>query len=192
MSDQQQEKVHIVFSNKEDRVKDTSYEQYIISQNQSLHEENRQLTKHLLELESLIEEHESDNSNADKRINLMKGLLKNFHEMNKMRKSQYILSRDLTSISRTTFHRYKENIDGVIASTYVFSFLSLILYYYYFDLYKFFAVFVYVFFICCILGSRGIILPCTKHIEKEIASIQHTIDETTKGQDYIHEFLDSC
>ena len=192
MSDQQQEKVHIVFNNKDERVKDTSYEQYIISQNQSLHEENKQLTKHLLELESLIEEHESDNDRADKRAELLKGLLKNFHEMDKMRKEQFTLSRTLTSITHSSLVTYRQRVRSTIFSYEGFSLLCLILFYYNFKLYDFIAVFIYIFMSMMIVENTSVTILPVKELENEIATLQKSIDATIKGQDYIHEFLDSC
>ena len=64
-------------------------EKHIINQNEVLFIENRQLSNKNKELSCKIEDMESYEDRSDNRTNTMKGLLKNFHEMDKWRKEIY-------------------------------------------------------------------------------------------------------
>jgi hypothetical protein len=57
------------------------HERYIILMNDTLQGDNRKLTKSLTDLESQIEELETDNSRMENSKTYMKGLLKNFIEI---------------------------------------------------------------------------------------------------------------
>lgn len=59
------------------------HERYIILMNETLQVDNRRLTETVTDLESQVEELESDNSSMEKSKTYMKGLLKNFIEMTK-------------------------------------------------------------------------------------------------------------
>ena len=83
------ETVNIFLGTKEQREKITSntsaQEQYIILQNDTLHKVNKALTTENTELSSRVEEMEAYEDRADSRTSTMKGLLKNFHEIDKWR-----------------------------------------------------------------------------------------------------------
>ena len=59
------------------------YERYIISQNNTLHADNKALTMELTQLRSRLEELEDVEDRADSRASNLKGILKNFHEISK-------------------------------------------------------------------------------------------------------------
>ena len=59
------------------------HERYIILMNETLQVDNRRLAGTVTDLESQVEELESDNSSMEKSKTYMKGLLKNFIEMTK-------------------------------------------------------------------------------------------------------------
>ena len=61
----------------------SSYERYIILMNDTLQLENKKNTTMIAELESSIEELNDEIGTSDVRNSNIKGLLKNFHEMNK-------------------------------------------------------------------------------------------------------------
>jgi hypothetical protein len=64
----------------------SSYEKYIILMNETLQDENRKLQAQIKDNESKISEYEEENENYDNSKRYTKGLLKNFIEIDKLRK----------------------------------------------------------------------------------------------------------
>jgi regulator of replication initiation timing len=85
--------------------KDGIYREYVISQNQKLHVENRQLREETKTLESRLEELEDEDATNSERISKLKLYVKNFHLINEDYKTllaqynHFMIRRDMIQYS---------------------------------------------------------------------------------------------
>lgn len=170
----------------------SSYEKYIILQNTTLQKENVQLKLRVSELESQAEEMEHDNDRSDTRANNMKGLLKNFHEMNNMRSSLHSALAFLFRTSELSLEafRYKATCHLRVLEAFLVCFLGLFAEYG--SIMEFSAVLFCLMIVVAFQESTLRNIPRLTHeaTEKRITQLLEDIKEVEKGQDYIHEFLD--
>jgi hypothetical protein len=171
----------------------TPFERYIISQNNTLHVDNKALTIEAAQLTARIEDLEGIEDRADTRASNLKGLLKNFHEVSKWQqetgeKRQLVIDSmrdDLRAYNiRLKFHtRILGTVLFVIAA-FSFEFCSTL---------AFALVATCAFIVVPFQESSRLNLPAFSYdkLGRQIAALQKEIAKADKANDYIHEFLDS-
>lgn len=174
------------------RSKDNNYENYVIVQNDILHKENRDLSGQVKELERRISEFEEDEGRAERRISNMKGLLQNFHAMNKTRKDiqerQEKIIRESVCDKNSYMFRAIKNL-RVLETIMVF-FIAVCCEYYSTEVAV--PVITLSLFVTAFQESLIYNFPKLEYsVEKAIINKKKKeIEDTEKGQDYIYEFLD--
>ena len=173
------------------------YEKYIILMNDTLQNENRNHITKIKELEDKIEEMETELGSAEIRNNNIKGLLKNFHEIDKWRKEKSDIETEIIVKTWMNTRNFKKNTDHDSQLLLIFIILIHAFYWY-------FSSFYYSF--CLLLNFGLMIIILKSYIEKlnktlklsnfsnklkRIDEINEEITNTLKAQDYIHEFLDN-
>jgi len=188
--------VNIYLANPKDRenvlAEAGSYQKYIILMNESLQSENRQQTIQIAQQAERIEGLEDDEDRADKRLNNVKGLLKNFNEMHKWEKEVAQTTASMLDDTRTSVNGFKHRarrhlyylqgallcfmalhveVFGAMESVSVGSILAVV-----------------VAFQISTLGN--LVLPSFPTKEKRVRELLNELKTTLAAQDYIHEFID--
>jgi glucan phosphoethanolaminetransferase (alkaline phosphatase superfamily) len=170
----------------------SSYENYVIIQNETLHKDNRRLNDLIKDLEFRISELEDDESRSERRVSNMKGLLQNFHAMNKTRQTLQEKQDDVITQTIQDKNLYlKKAIRHIrIMESVLLCFITFC--YEYYDIELFLPILS--FSLCITAFQESLIHNFPKFnytIEKMfIKNVKEEIKETEKGQDYIHQFLD--
>lgn len=182
-----------IFFKNDDVKKDTMdnaspYEKYIILMNETLQEENRYLHIKIRDNESKINELEEDNENYDNSKRYTKGLLKNFVELDKLRKQIHTIY----DIRNTD---YKEKIKklynyNIIFVYFIIAFVGFIWKINFFENYQFywftFNVFVNVYIIQVIFYK----LKVSDQYDAKITDIEKEIRKMNESQDFLNEYID--
>ena len=168
------------------------YEKHIINQNEVLFIQNRDLSDKNKELSCKIEDMESYEDRSDNRTNTMKGLMKNFHEMDKWRQEisdnqENILlnvNKDMKAFTyKARYHLRLLQALLLFSTSMCFEFL---------ETKCFITVFCLSLFVTAFQESTLLNLPRFEyHVERSrIKEINIEVNKAIKANDYIHEFLD--
>lgn len=169
------------------------YERYIISQNNTLHADNKALTLELTQLRSRVEELDDVDDRADSRASNLKGILKNFHEISKwqqeiMDKRRTVIAymqQDLDAYTnRLRFHSRILATMFLLLTGFAFEFC---------DGSAFALVATCTLIVVPFQESSRLNLPAFSYclLERRINSLEDEITKANQANDYIHEFLDS-
>lgn len=168
-------------------------QKYIILQNDYLHVKNQALLVESIDIKNTNVELEEDNDRLEKRIINITGILKNFHVQNN-------LYKELSQQEKKIFDNYCKDFSNFqskakyhlrILESFLLAFIGVC--YEYYDFKYFLPVLVV---IMCIIAFQESTMFNMRQISyrKEdwvkINSLKNEIDNITKAQDYIHEFLD--
>jgi len=195
--EEQKEIVNIYLSgrNKENVLEGASpQERYIILMNETLQTENRELKNFVKDLEIKNEEFEtdSDRSEVSKRYTI--GLIRNFAEIDKMRKDVVLKERNINKLNKihiVTFqNKAKEHLRYLQAI--LFSVFSLCWEFGMFSSEKFSFILFVVLFILSFIERlvQNITLPFHDKEGNEIEELMVEIKKITDAQDFLHEYLD--
>ena len=196
-SENKSESINIYLRNEEQKstiMNDLSAERkYIILQNDTLQAENREYSKKIKELENEIEELEIDSGKMEKSMTYIKGMLKNFVEVDRLYKKieveQVELQAKINKNNKSKKYTYfTEMIKYNLISILIFMIC------FYFDTYlTFFSftfdklLFVYIFY----EYNKSLNLN-TVVTHSVIEEARNKINEIHKAQDYISELIDNC
>ncbi len=169
------------------------YERYIISQNNTLHADNKALNLELTQLRSRVEELEDIEDRADTRASNLKGILKNFHEISKWqleiadkRKTViYHMQLDMKAYTdRLRFHSRILATMFLLLTLFAFEFCSGT---------AFALVATCTVIVVPFQESSRLNLPVFSYcrLERRIHNLEDEITKANQANDYIHEFLDS-
>jgi hypothetical protein len=166
---------------------------YIILQNDTLQAENREYSKKIKELENEIEELEIDSGKMEKSMTYIKGMLKNFVEVDRLYKKIEVEQTELQSkINKNNASKKYTYFTEMIK----YNLISIIFFMicFYFDTYfTFFAftfdklLFVYLFY----EYNKRLNLNTTL-THSVIEDSRNKINDIHKAQDYISELIDNC
>lgn len=167
-------------------------EKYIILMNDTLQSENRTNMLRLKELENQIEELEGDSERLETSNNNLKGLLKNFHEMDKWRREVNELELKIIKNHKKFINHYKYRATKHLRILQTLMLLFVAVYYEYFSFTQTLPLIVMFLIIASFQESTlyHLRLPIYNVEEKQLEALQTEINRTIKAQDYIHEFLD--
>lgn len=180
-------------SNSEKVLSDASpHERYIILMNDTLQAESKKLTTRVIDLESQIEELESDNDRMEKSKTYMKGLLKNFIEMTKWyveigTNYEIILSGITKEINSL---KYKATRHLRILQSIMIFFLGV--WYEYHEI----TIFLPIMFVVVMLLSFqestlwNLKISTYKSNKSKIRELSKEISDAEAAQDYIHVLID--
>lgn len=190
------ESINIVLNTadrRENIMKESSPEQkYILLQNEDLSAKNLDLLVRINLLETSAAEHEEEQARAESRVNNLKGLLKNFHEMDKIRK-------EISNYQRIMIHECRKDV-GVFKNCATlhlrylevcFTLFTAFCYEYYEFIY-FLPVFCLILVVVAFQESTLANLPSlhNEEMDNKRNELETRVEEIVKAQDYIHEFLD--
>jgi hypothetical protein len=168
------------------------HESYIILQNNTLHTQNRKLLEQVKVLETRLEELENIEDRADVRNNNLKGLLKNFHEMDKWRKE---VEKNLKEIIKNSemeveFFRWRATRHLRIFESIVLCFLAIC--FETLELIPFINILSFAMIVISFQEATlgNIPLLIYEKEENRVKELTNEITKAVKAQDYIHEFLD--
>ena len=169
------------------------YERYIISQNNTLHADNKALTMELAQLRSRLEELEDVEDRADSRASNLKGILKNFHEISKWQ-------QEIGDKRHTVIDSMQQDINAYTTRlkfhSRVLAIMLLLLTMFAFEFYggsAFALVATCTLIVVPFQESSRLNLPTFSYsqLERQIHGLQAEIVRANQANDYIHEFLDS-
>lgn len=191
----QEEKISIYFNNKDKKSEllDTAStsEKYIILMNDTLQLQNNQKDLLIKEQELQIEDFEEEIAKDEKNIVYLKGLLKNFHEMNKWYEELDKLNdKNFKNLEEQLKINYKFYIYKIrILESILIFFLSISYFFYNFtDFITTFLILSFVIYFQEFVIKAADVRITTK--EDRVKELKNKIQDTLKGQDYIFEFLD--
>lgn len=169
------------------------HEKYIILMNDMLQAENREYVSQIKELEERVEEMEAELGSTETRNNNIKGLLKNFHEMDKWRRELYKHEKKILNDTQNSVLSFKDRATRHLRVLQAILVLFVGLCFEYFPLFKFLPVLGMVMIIVAFQEStlHNLQLPLFPKEEQRINKLKEDITKTIKAQDYIYEFLDS-
>jgi len=201
MSEEQNKQINI-FLNSEEKTEQvlnnaTSYEKYIILQNDTLQIKNKQLEDEVSQLSTTNDELEDDNSRMETGKRYTKNLLKNFVELDKLRvkvdeeSSSYyksIKNKNIVFKNRLYKHiRIFQFFMSIISCLILFD-----------DEYSIQMFVNLVNLLCVVSFLESMMINSCKHIDiklvnnnKTIKNLNKDIKEITDCYDFIHEHLDN-
>jgi hypothetical protein len=168
------------------------HEKYIILMNDTLQTENRKLVVLVKEFEDRVEEMDSDLGQAETRNNNIKGLLKNFHEMDKWRDELNKLEEKMLVDTQKSIRAFKWKatkhlriLEGLLV---LFAGICFECY----PLLQFLPILGILLVVVAFQEStlRNLVLPTFEKDKTRVDELRKDITKTIKAQDYIHEFLD--
>jgi len=171
----------------------TPHEKYIILMNGTLHETNKELSEQVTSLSDTVAELEEDNRRMEISKTYMKGLLKNFAEVDKLRVKTTLNDEEQVKHIQC-IHMKMKNEDTLFRSGWVGCVIGLItLIYFTMDStpIEFFILFCGVILDFVLMTGRK-----TPDMKKAVfgatrKAIMDEITEITKGQDFLYEHLDA-
>tara|TARA_Y100000389_G_C17461868_1_gene522368 strand:- start:58 stop:657 length:600 start_codon:yes stop_codon:yes gene_type:complete len=172
---------------------DDTYKLYIIEQNNVLHLENTKLREETAELKNTIDNLEDESDFNTKRSSNLKGMIKNFHEIDKYRE-EYLIISDRIIDKQNKFLNYSKKESEKLQIIYgIIIIIFILLNYMLIDLLSSINI--------CIFGATNLYLynlklKDIKIVKFDSESVQknilaNKIKEIVKAQDYIHEFIDT-
>jgi hypothetical protein len=170
----------------------SSYERYIILMNDSLQLENKKNSSMITELETKVEELEDELGTSEVRNNNIKGLLKNFHEMNKWHSELDLQKSSILSKIQINMTQYKQKATKHVRIFEAALLVVLGLVYENYNIYDFVSMFLLLSIVVSFQESLllNLQVPVCTDENKRINELKEDILKTTKAQDYIHEFID--
>jgi len=166
---------------------------YIIDTNKNLHEKIEAQTEQINEYKVQNEELTEELENIEKKRNYIKGLLKNFHEMNKWNEQISVLEQKRFTTSKNFVAIYKSQANFHIRILHCLFLIVTGFLWEYSDNWH-----------TCFVGSFLIIIASfhyslmqnlrlciNEDVTKTIADLNKKKKELETAQDYIHEFLDN-
>jgi len=195
-SENKTESINIYLGNQETKssiLSDLSSERkYIILQNDTLHSENRTLNNKIIELENQIEELETDSGKMERSLTYIKGMLKNFVEVDKLYRT---LDKKQTEKQVKMEEKIKAIKSSFICQSFKYKIISLLIFLFFcilefhvisfiFDKFMFLYIFV--------LFFNNIRFKTDLQYETTIKELRLKIDEIHKAQDYISDLIDNC
>jgi hypothetical protein len=170
----------------------SSSEKYIIAMNSTLQQENKELRDSLTEANANNEELQSEVDSNDKAKVYMKGILKNFVEMDLKRRNVCNLYTKIISSLNSTFSSYKKKASYHLRIFELFLFLTCAVIYETMPFNFFFIIFttsaITVSFQEATMHS--FIIPTYVSESSHIKELLREIKVITDAQDFIHERID--
>ena len=172
----------------------TSYQKYIIYMNNDLQKDNRLYILKCKELESRIEELEDDNESMEKGRVYIKGLLTNFHEMNKWYKSINKHQTQVLNSTRRFVTDYKNNYIWKLRIVQLLFFCIVLTVYFFLNI-SYSTIIMFTTPVLVLISFHenyycNLVLPSFSTHENSIKDILCQIKKTEASQDYIYEFID--
>ena len=167
-------------------------EKYIILMNDTLQADNKRLTKQIDELENQVEELEGDIERMDKGKACLKGMLSNFNEIDKLSKQIVKIEKEMRCDTVDHINKNKKSFYELLRITEIV-FVAILLVSYYFNINT--SYFITPLAILCFLNIEtnisSIQPPRFPDKEARLKELAKEIIEANKGQDYIHELIES-
>lgn len=167
-------------------------EKYIILMNDTLQADNKRLTKQIDELENQVEELEGDIERMDKGKACLKGMLNNFNEIDKLSKQIVKIEKEMRCDTVDHINKNKKTFYELLRITEIV-FVAILLVSYYFNINT--SYFITPLAILCFLNIEtnisSIEPPRFPDKEARLKELAKEIIEANKGQDYIHELIES-
>lgn len=167
-------------------------EKYIILMNDTLQADNKRLTKQIDELENQVEELEGDIERMDKGKACLKGMLNNFNEIDKLSKQIVKIEKEMRCDTVDHINKNKKTFYELLRITEIV-FVAILLVSYYFNINT--SYFITPLAILCFLNIEtnisSIQPPRFPDKEARLKELAKEIIEANKGQDYIHELIES-
>ena len=167
-------------------------EKYIILMNDTLQADNKRLTKQIDELENQVEELEGDIERMDKGKACLKGMLNNFNEIDKLSKQIVKIEKEMRCDTVDHINKNKKSFYELLRITEIV-FVAILLVSYYFNINT--SYFITPLAILCFLNIEtnisSIQPPRFPDKEARLKELAKEIIEANKGQDYIHELIES-
>ena len=167
-------------------------EKYIILMNDTLQADNKRLTKQIDVLENQVEELEGDIERMDKGKACLKGMLNNFNEIDKLSKQIVKIEKEMRCDTVDHINKNKKTFYELLRITEVI-FVAILLVSYYFNINT--SYFITPLAILCFLNIEtnisSIEPPRFPDKEARLKELAKEIIEANKGQDYIHELIES-
>ena len=167
-------------------------EKYIILMNDTLQADNKRLTKQIDELENQVEELEGDIERMDKGKACLKGMLNNFNEIDKLSKQIVKIEKEMRCDTVDHINKNKKSFYELLRITEIV-FVAVLLVSYYFNINT--SYFITPLAILCFLNIEtnisSIQPPRFPDKEARLKELAKEIIEANKGQDYIHELIES-
>ena len=167
-------------------------ERYIILMNDTLQADNKRLTKQIDELENQVEELEGDIERMDKGKACLKGMLNNFNEIDKLSKQIVKIEKEMRCDTVDHINKNKKSFYELLRITEIV-FVAILLVSYYFNINT--SYFITPLAILCFLNIEtnisSIQPPRFPDKEARLKELAKEIIEANKGQDYIHELIES-
>lgn len=166
----------------------SSYEKYIILMNETLQDENRKLQAQIKDNESKISEYEEDNENYDNSKRYTKGLLKNFIEIDRLRKKIHDIydNRNFNNESKLKkLYNYNRLFEYFIIL--LIAFLWKVEFFESFQLYFYVStVFMYVYVIEVFFYK----MKTPTEYNDKIFETEKEIKKISDSQDFLNEYID--
>lgn len=163
---------------------------YIILQNDTLHSENRNLNNKINELENQIEELETDSAKMERSVTYIKGMLKNFVEIDKLYRIVDIKQTENQIKMQEKMKYLKLSFMCESFKYRVLSILFFIFCFYIGNSYLFFVFDKFLFLYIYINYVKKFNIDVQYEII--IKETRTKIDEIHKAQDYISDLIDNC
>lgn len=173
----------------------TSERKYIILQNDTLQSENKELVKKIKELEFQIEELETDSGKNETSIRYIKGMLKNFVEIDKIHKKIDVEQRDLKISNLKNQKITSDNRLFFIFAIIIYKILSSLLFVFClaFDLkILYFMLDKWLFAFILYKSIKKYKIEKVEYSSLKIEDLNRKIEEIRKAQDYINDLIDNC
>jgi hypothetical protein len=166
---------------------------YIILQNDTLQAENREYSKKIKELENDIEELEIDSGKMEKSMTYIKGMLKNFVEVDRLYKKIEVEQTELQSKININNESKKYTYFTELIKYNLISILIFMICFYV-DTYLTFVAFTFdkLFFVYIFYEYNKSLCRNTILTHSVIEETRNKINEIHKAQDYISELIDNC
>jgi hypothetical protein len=160
--------------------------------NDTLQADNKRLTKQIDELENQVEELEGDIERMDKGKACLKGMLNNFNEIDKLSKQIVKIEKEMRCDTVDHINKNKKSFYELLRITEIV-FVAILLVSYYFNINT--SYFITPLAILCFLNIEANISsiqpPRFPDKETRLKELAKEIIEANKGQDYIHELIES-
>ncbi len=185
---------------------DNSSNEYILKMNEELNKSNSELRLKVQELRNMIDDLESETDKQDSSIRYMRGMIKNYIELNNLHKSIMVKKNSLSKIDSNelnTFDSYCNDVrDAAMCATLLYMFNNIV--FLYFDMVSILGVIQNIFsiFICvfssCHLYQIGkyynifgkdykVVNNIIKNIDDDIVKIK----EIESSSDFLSEYVDN-
>lgn len=170
----------------------TPEQRYIILMNDELHVQNRDLLKRVSKLEDQVEEFEDEQGQTEVRRNNMKGLLKNFHEMNKWHKEVSEKQGNVIQSAHKDVQHFRWRATKHLRILEACLLVFLAVCYENYSFLHFLPVFACLLVVVSFQESTLQNIPPLEYKTQDdrIKVLLKEIQDTMKAQDYIHDFLD--